>query len=62
MNDLFFFLLFFYFSDYIYNMCNRAWCFFSLLFYSINLICVFISIIIFFNKKNILINKFNKYN
>ena len=37
--------------------------FFPLLFYSINLICVSISIIICLNKyKIILINKFNKYN
>jgi len=36
--------------------------FFPLLFYSINLICVSISIIICLNKKIILINKFNKHN
>jgi hypothetical protein len=36
--------------------------FFSLLFYSINLICVSISIIICLNKKIILINKYSKHN
>jgi hypothetical protein len=36
--------------------------FFFLLFYSINLICVSISIIIYLNKKTIITNKFSKYN
>jgi hypothetical protein len=36
--------------------------FFSLLFYSINLISISISIIICLNKKIISINKFNKHN
>jgi hypothetical protein len=35
---------------------------FSLLFYSINLICISIFIIICLNKKIILINKFSKHN
>ena len=46
----------------ISNMCSHAWCFFFLLFYSINLICVSISIIICLNKEIILINKFSKHN
>ena len=62
INDFFSLIFFFRLSDYIYNMCNHAWCIFPLLFYSINLICIFIFIIIFFNKKIILINKFSKYN
>jgi len=51
-----------YFSDNIYNMCNFIWYCFSLLFYLINLIYVFIFNIISLNKKLILINKFNKHN
>ena len=35
---------------------------FLFLFYSINLICVSISIIVYLNDKIILINKFSKYN
>jgi hypothetical protein len=38
-------------------MCNLTY-----FFYLINLICVFIFIIVWLNKKIILINKFNKYN
>jgi hypothetical protein len=48
------------FSNNISNMCSLAYYFFSfILFYSINLMCVSIFIIIWLNKK---INKFSKHN
>jgi hypothetical protein len=47
--------------DNIFDMCSLAH-FFSLLFYSSNLMCVSISIIIWLNKKIILISKFSKHN
>ena len=50
------------FSDNISNICILAWCFSPLLFYSIKLICVSIFNVVCLNKKNILINKFSKYN
>jgi hypothetical protein len=43
-------------------MCSLAWFFFPLLFYSINFMYVSIFIIIWLNKKLILINKFIKHN
>jgi len=49
------------FSNNIYNMYNFTY-FFFLFFYSINLICVFIFIIVWLDKKIILINKFSKHN
>jgi hypothetical protein len=48
------------FSDNISNMCSFD--VFSLLFYLINLISIFISIIVYLNKNIILINKFKKHN
>jgi hypothetical protein len=49
------------FSNNISNMSSLTYYFF-LLFYLINLICVSIFIIVWLNKKIILIKKFNKYN
>jgi hypothetical protein len=45
----------------IYNMFSIALYFFSLLFYSVNLTCMSIFIIVQLNKKIILIKKFRKY-
>ena len=43
-------------------MCSLAWCFFLILFFSINLICVSISIIVCLNKKNYFNKQISKHN